>query len=165
MSETRKISADFHYTSHYIEVHGSRIHYVDEGSGDPILFLHGNPTSSYLWRNVIPHVTSWARCIAPDLIGMGKSDKPDIEYRFFDHAEYLEAFIDEMGLWNITLVVHDWGSALGFHFAMRHESIVKGLAFMEAILLPVPSWEMFDSDLKAIFQGFRPPDVGWDMIV
>jgi haloalkane dehalogenase len=96
---------------------------------------------------------------------MGKSDKPDIEYRFFDHAEYLEGFIDEMGLRNITLVVHDWGSALGFHFAMRHESNVKGLAFMEAILLPVPSWEMFDPDLKAIFQGFRTPDVGWDMIV
>jgi pimeloyl-ACP methyl ester carboxylesterase len=97
-------------------------------------------------------------------VGMGKSDNPDIGYRFFDHAEYLEAFIDEIGLWNITLVVHDWGSALGFHFAMRHESNVKGLAFMEAILLPVPSWEMFHPDLKAIFQGFRTPDRGWDMI-
>ena len=165
MTTKQDISADFPYKSNYIEVHGSRIHYVDEGSGDPILFLHGNPTSSYLWRNVIPHVTSLARCIAPDLIGMGKSDKPDIEYRFFDHAEYLEGFIDEMGLRNITLVVHDWGSALGFHFAMRHESNGKGPAFMEAILLPVPSWEMFHPDLKAIFQGFRTPDVGWDMIV
>jgi len=165
MTTKQNISADFPYKSNYIEVHGSKIHYVDEGSGDPILFLHGNPTSSYLWRNVIPHVTSLARCIAPDLIGMGKSDKPDIEYRFFDHAEYLEGFIDEMGIRNITLVVHDWGSALGFHSAMRHENNVKGLAFMEAILLPVPSWEMFDPDLKAIFQGFRTPDVGWDMIV
>jgi len=107
MTTKQDISADFPYKSNYIEVHGSRIHYVDEGSGDPILFLHGNPTSSYLWRNVIPHVASLARCIAPDLIGMGKSDKPDIEYRFFDHAEYLEGFIDEMGLRNITLVVHD----------------------------------------------------------
>ena len=165
MTTKQNISADFPYKSNYIEVHGSKIHYVDEGSGDPILFLHGNPTSSYLWRNVIPYVTSLARCIAPDLIGMGKSDKPDIEYRFFDHAEYLEGFIDEMGIRNITLVVHDWGSALGFHSAMRHENNVKGLAFMEAILLPVPSWEMFDPDLKAIFQGFRTPDVGWDMIV
>jgi haloalkane dehalogenase len=132
MTTKQDISADFPYKSKYIEVHGSRIHYVDEGSGDPILFLHGNPTSSYLWCNVIPHVASLARCIAPDLIGMGKSDKPDIEYRFLDYAEYLEGFIDEMGLRNITLVVHDWGSALGFHFAMRHESNVKGLAFMEA---------------------------------
>jgi haloalkane dehalogenase len=159
------ISSDFPYKSNYVEVHGSKIHYADEGSGDPILFLHGNPTSSYLWRNIIPHLTSLARCIAPDLIGMGKSDKPDIEYRFFDHAKYLEGFIDKMELRNITLVVHDWGSALGFDFAMRHENNVKGLAFMEAILLPVPSWDAFHPDHKAIFQGFRAPDVGWDMIV
>lgn len=165
MPTKQDISADFPYKSNYIEVLGSRIHYVDEGSGDPILFLHGNPTSSYLWRNIIPHLRSLARCIAPDLIGMGKSDKPDIEYRFFDHARYLEGFIDELALGNITLVVHDWGSALGFHFAMRHESNLKGLAFMEAILLPVPSWEMFHPDHKAIFQDFRTPDIGWDMIV
>ena len=82
---TQEISADFPYESNYIDIHGSKIHYIDEGSGDPILFLHGNPTSSYLWRNIIPHLTSVGRCIAPDLIGMGRSDKPDIEYFFFDH--------------------------------------------------------------------------------
>lgn len=159
------ISADFPYKSNYIEVHGSKIHYIDEGSGDPILFLHGNPTSSYLWRNIIPHLSTMGRCIAPDLIGMGKSDKLDIEYRFFDHVKYVEGFIQRMGLKNITLVIHDWGSALGFHYAMRHESNVKAIAFMEAILMPVPSWEMFPPDFKQVFQAFRTPEVGWEMIV
>jgi haloalkane dehalogenase len=162
---TQEISAAFPYPSHFVEVHGSNIHHVDEGSGEPILFLHGNPTSSYLWRNVIPHVRPLARCIAPDLIGMGKSDKPDIEYRFFDHVRYVEGFIARLGLRNLTLVGHDWGSALAFHYAMRHEENVKGLAFMEAILLPVPSWEASRPEFRALFQAFRTPEVGWDLIV
>ena len=95
MVTSQDISADFPFKSNSVEVHGSKMHYIDEASGDPILFLHGNPTSSYLWRNIIPHLTSQARCIAPDLIGMGKSDKPDLEYRFFDHVKYVEGFIDE----------------------------------------------------------------------
>ena len=115
MTTAQEISAKFPYTSKFIEVNGSKMHYVDEGSGDPILFLHGNPTSSYLWRNIIPYMIPKGRCVALDLIGMGKSDKPDIEYRFFDHAHYVEGFIEKMGLKNITPVVHDWGSALGFH--------------------------------------------------
>ena len=94
MATAQEISADFPFKSNYVEVHGSKMHYVDEGSGDPILFLHGNPTSSYLWRNIIPHLTSLGRCIAPDLIGMGKSDKTDLEYRFFDHVKYVEGFIE-----------------------------------------------------------------------
>jgi len=161
----REISADFPYVSRFMEVHGAKIHYVEEGSGEPILFLHGNPTSSYLWRNIIPYLTSFGRCLAPDLIGMGKSDKPDIEYRFFDHVKYVEGFIENMRLQNITLVIHDWGSGLGFHYAMRHESNVKGIAFMEAIVMSVPSWEVFPAELKEIFQAFRTPEVGWDMIV
>ncbi len=168
MTTNAEISADFPYQPNYIEVHGSRIHYVAEGSGDPLLFLHGNPTSSYLWRNIMPHLTSLGRCIAPDLIGMGRSDKPDLEYRFVDHVKYIEGFIEKLGLQNLTLVVHNWGSALGFHYAMRHENNVKGLAFMEAILMPWPTWDMFLSglpDVKQIFQGFRTPEVGWDMIV
>ncbi len=165
MTTRQNISADFPYKSNYIEVHGSKIHYIDEGSGDPVLFLHGNPTSSYLWRNIFPYVTPLARCLVPDLIGMGKSDKPDIEYRFFDHVKYMEGFIEKMGLRNITLVVHNWGSALGFHYASRHENNVKGLVFMEAIVLPVPSWDMFHRDAVEIFQGFRTPGMGWDMIV
>ena len=159
------ISAAFPFTSHYVNVEGVRLYYVEQGTGDPILFLHGNPTSSYLWRNIIPYLTPHGRCLALDLVGMGKSDKPDIEYRFFDHVKYVEGFIENLGLKNLTLVVHDWGSALGFHYAMRHESNVKGLAFMEAILMPVLSWELFPQDFKETFQAFRTPTVGWDMIV
>ncbi len=160
-----KISADFPYESRFLEIDGANIHYIEKGAGDPILFLHGNPTSSYLWRNIIPHLTSVGRCIAMDLIGMGKSDKPDIEYRFFDHVKYVEGFIEKMRLENITLVIHDWGSGLGFHYAMHHESNVKGIAFMEAIIMSVPSWDWFPAEMKEIFQAFRTPDVGWDMIV
>ena len=159
------ISAAFPFESKYVDVHGSRLHYIDEGAGDPILFLHGNPTSSYLWRNIIPHLTPSARCLALDLIGMGKSDKPDIEYRLFDHVKYVEGFIEKMGLENITFVIHDWGSALGFHYAMRNEANIKGLAFMEAIIMPLPRWDMFPAEAREIFQGFRAPEVGWDMLV
>ena len=159
------ISAGFPFDSKYIDVRGSKMSYVDEGEGDPILLLHGNPTSSYLWRNIIPHLTAKARCIAPDLIGMGKSDKPDIGYRFFDHVEYVEGFIEKMGLKNITLVIHDWGSGLGFHYAMRHESNMKGIAFMEAMVRPEPSWDIFPEAFREIFKGFRTPDIGWEMIV
>ena len=163
MSE--EISAAFPFESKFVEVRGSKMHYVEQGEGDPILFLHGNPTSSYLWRNVIPHVSGLGRCIAPDLIGMGKSDKPDLEYRFFEHANYVEDFIDALGLSNITLVIHDWGSGLGFHYAALHPDKIKAIAFMEAIVLPVPSWDTFSSDFKEIFQSFRTDKVGWDLIV
>jgi haloalkane dehalogenase len=159
------ISAEFPYESRFVEVHGSNLHYVDEGSGDPVLFLHGNPTSSYLWRNIMPHVTPHNRAIALDLIGMGKSDKPDIEYGFFDHYRYVEVFIETLGLRNITLVVHDWGSGLGFHYAAGHEENVKGIAFMEPIMAPVPSWAEFPQDFVETFQAFRTPGVGWEMIV
>ena len=165
MTTQEDISADFPFKSNYIEVHGSRLHYVDDGSGDPILFLHGNPTSSYLWRNIIPHVTSLGRAIAPDLIGMGKSDKPALDYRFVDHAKYIDGFIEKLGLKNITFVIHDWGSALGFYYTMRHPNNVKGLAFMEAILAPLPSWDLFPEMGREMFQGFRTPEVGWDMVV
>ena len=131
-----EISADFPFESRYVEVLGSRMHYVDEGQGQPILFLHGNPTSSYLWRNVIPYVTDGYRAIAVDLIGMGKSDKPALAYTYQDHKRYLDAFIETLGLRDITLVIHDWGSALGFDYAAGHESNVVGIAFMEAIIPP-----------------------------
>ena len=160
----KPISPDFPFKSNYVTVHGSKIHYVDEGKGEPILFLHGNPTSSYLWRNIIPYVTDKARAIAVDLIGMGKSDKPNIDYRFFDHVKHVEGFIETLGLKNITLVIHDWGSALGFHYAMRHENNIKGIAFMEAILMPT-TWAVFPEPVRKIFQGFRTPEVGWDMLV
>ena len=134
------ISPDMPYPSKHVDVLGSRMHYVEAGTGDPVLFLHGNPTSSYLWRNVMPHLTPAARCVAVDLIGMGQSDKPDLEYRFVDHARYVDRFIAALGLERLTLVIHDWGSALGFHYARRHEANVKGIAFMEAIVRPL-AWD------------------------
>ncbi len=158
------ISADFPFESHFVDVLGSRLHYVEEGQGDPVLFLHGNPTSSYLWRNVIPHVSGAGRCIALDLIGMGRSDKPDIEYRFFDHVRYVEGAIEALGLENMALVLHDWGSALGFHYASRNEGSVRALAFMEAILMPIPSVESFPPLVRELFEAFRTPGVGWDLI-
>lgn len=130
------ISADFPFESHYVDVLGSRMHYVDEGEGEPILFIHGNPTSSYLWRNIIPYVSDAYRAIAVDLIGMGKSDKPDLAYTFQDHSRYLNAFIEALGLQDVTLVIHDWGTVLGFHYAREHEDNVRGIAFMEAIIPP-----------------------------
>ena len=151
---TKDISADFPFQSKYVEIAGSNIHYIDEGSGDPILFLHGNPTSCYVWRNIIPYLIPHGRCIAPDLIGMGKSDKPDLAYRFFDHSKYVEGFIEKLGLSHLTLVIQDWGSVLGFHYAMRHESNIKGLAFMEAGLKPL-KWEDFARDFKMAFRLFR----------
>ena len=159
----KEISANFPFESKYVEIHGSKMHYIDEGSGDPILFLHGNPTSSYLWRNIIPYIVPHGRCIAPDLIGMGKSDKPDIDYRFFDHSKYLEGFIEKLDLSNITVVLHDWGSGLGFHYAMRNESNIKGIAFMESLLSPM-KWEDFPSDEKMGFKLFRTSGIGWFMI-
>lgn len=132
-----EVSAEFPYESQYLDVLGSSIHYVEQGQGDPILFIHGNPTSSYLWRNVIPFVSGTGRAIAVDLVGMGKSAKPDIDYTFQEHYAYLEEFIETMGLTNVTLVVHDWGAALGFEYARRHEDNVAGIAFMEGALPPV----------------------------
>jgi haloalkane dehalogenase len=130
------ISAEFPYPSRWVTVKGSRMHYVEHGSGDPILLVHGNPTSSYLWRNVIPRLSAAGRCIAPDLIGMGRSDKPDIGYRLFDHSEYFEGFIEALALRNVRLVLHDWGGFLGFHYAARNVSAVRAIAFMEAVVKP-----------------------------
>jgi haloalkane dehalogenase len=118
----------------HVEVYGSKMHYVEEGAGDPILFLHGMPTSSYLWRNIIPYITPLGRCIAPDLIGMGKSDKPDIEYSIFDHIKYIDKFIEILQLKKLTIIMHGWGSIIGFDYALRNEKNCKGLAFYEAYL-------------------------------
>ena len=157
------ISASFPFESHYVDVLGSRMHYVDEGEGEPILFLHGNPTSSYLWRNVLPHLTPHARCIAPDLIGMGRSDKPEIRYRFFDHMRHVEGFIEALGLERFTLVMHDWGSGLGFHYAARNPQQIRGLAFMEAIVRPL-RWDDFPPDFKVGFRLMRMPFIGWFLV-
>lgn len=137
-----------------VEVLGSQMAYVDVGEGPVVLFQHGNPTSSYLWRNVIPHVAPHARCIAADLIGMGSSDKPDISYRVEEHARYFEAFVDALDLQDVTLVLHDWGSALGLDWARRHEDRVRGLALMEFIW-PVPTWLDLPASGAETFRRFR----------
>lgn len=140
---------------------GKRMAYVEAGIGDPVVFLHGNPTSSYLWRNVIPHLADVARCIAPDLIGMGDSEPldnpgPD-SYRFVEHREYLDALLDQLDLGDqITLVIHDWGSGLGFDWANRHRDRVKGIAYMEAIVQPV-TWEAWPEAARGIFEAMRSP--------
>lgn len=143
-----------------IEVLGKRMAYVEVGTGDPIVLLHGNPTSSYLWRNVIPHLAGLGRCIAPDLIGMGDSEKlpdpgPD-SYRFVEHRRYLDGILEALGVRErVTLVIHDWGSALGFDWARRHAGAVRGIAYMEGIVMPVPSWRDWPRPAQEIFQGFR----------
>lgn len=134
----------------------TEISYVAVGEGDPIVFLHGNPTSSYLWRNIIPHVTNLGRCLAPDLVGMGQSGKaPGGAYRFEDHSRYLDSWFDTLSLMkNVILVLHDWGSALGFHWAFRHQERVQAIAYMEAIVQP-RRWEDFPNGRDAIFRALR----------
>jgi haloalkane dehalogenase len=157
------ISTDFPFHSKYISVHGSKMHYIDEGSGDPILFIHGNPTSSYLWRNIIPYVTPLGRAIAPDLIGMGKSDKPDLDYRYHDQYKYIEGFMKALDLKNITLVLHDWGSGLGFNLAAQNPDRIKAIAFMEAMVLP-RAWSDFTPDLRVSFRMMRTRLGSWLMV-
>jgi haloalkane dehalogenase len=155
MSDANISAADPHPRQH-LRVDGVEMAYVDVGNGDPIVFLHGNPTSSYLWRNVIPHLSGLGRCLAPDLVGMGDSGRtPDGSYRFVDHARYLDGWFEMLGLKrNVTLVVHDWGSALGFHWAYRNQSSVKGVAYMEAIVRPVTLAEWPEAARK-VFVGMR----------
>jgi len=161
------ISVDEHPKQKII-VNGRSMAYVEMGTGDPVVFLHGNPTSSYLWRNIMPHLADRARCIAPDLIGMGDSDKlPNSgpgRYTFVEHRDYLDGFFATMGLTDkVTLVVHDWGSALGFHWAQRHSESVRGIAYMEALVRPV-IWDEWNEAARPVFKGFRSP-AGEDMVL
>jgi haloalkane dehalogenase len=144
-----------------VEVEGRSMAYHESGEGPPVVFLHGNPTSSYLWRNVVPHVRDRARCIVPDLIGHGDSDKLDPSgpgsYRFVEHRRYLDGLLDQLDLGDdVTFVVHDWGSALGFDWANRHRDRVAGIAYMEAIVAPV-TWDDWPDNARDIFQAFRSP--------
>ena len=151
-----------------LPVLGSTMAYREAGNArEPVaLFLHGNPTSSYIWRNIIPHVAPVARCIAPDLIGFGQSGKPDIDYRFTDLARYLDAFIAEAGITSAYLVAQDWGTALAFHLAARRPEFVRGLAFMEFIR-PMPTWDDFHQAPAAreTFRKFRTTGEGERMIL
>jgi len=159
------ISASDPHPRRRVKLLDTEMAYVDTGHGNPVVFLHGNPTSSYLWRNIIPHVARDHRCLAPDLVGMGDSGKaPSGSYRFVDHARYLDAWFDAVGLTrDLTLVAHDWGSALGFHWARRHPDRVRGLAYMEALVRPV-TWEEWPETARKIFQAMRSP-AGEEMVL
>ena len=158
------ISAADPHPRQRVAVLDTEMAYVDVGAGDPVVFLHGNPTSSYLWRNVIPHVGALGRCLAPDLVGMGDSGRaPAGSYRFVDHARYLDAWFEVLGLRRATLVVHDWGSALGFDWARRHPERVRGVVYMEALVRPV-TWAEWPEAARKIFQAMRSPG-GEEMVL
>ena len=162
------ISSDFKYSKSFLNINGKNLAYVDSGEGDPIVFLHGNPTSSYLWRNIMPHLEGMGRLVAPDLIGMGDSDKLDNSgpgrYTFIEHAEFLYALLEELDLNNVTLVIHDWGSALGFNWAALNPEKVKSIVYMEAITGPIESWDDWPEQARNIFQLFRS-DAGEELIL
>ena len=165
---TSEISPNDPHPRLLADVGGAEMAYVDTGGESrdgAVVFLHGNPTSSYLWRNIIPHVSPLARCLAPDLMGMGESDAaPGGSYRFFDHSRYLDAWFDKVLPEDpVTLVVHDWGSALGFHWARRNPQLVRGLVYMEAIVRPV-TWEEWPEAARQVFQGFRS-EAGENMVL
>ena len=147
-----------------VRVLDSTMYYEDEDDGNPVVFLHGNPTSSFLWREVIPELSGQARCLAPDLIGMGQSGKPDIAYRFADHARYLDAWFEALELDGVTLVGHDWGGALSFDWATRHPGRVRGIAFMETIVRPL-TWDDWPAWAREVFQAFRRPGEGEELIL
>ena len=163
------ISEEMRYAKKFRDVNGRRIAYVDEGHGTPIVLLHGNPTSSYLWRNVIPELTGCGRVIAPDLIGQGDSEKLPVSdgpgrYSFQVAYSYLDGLFSELKLTEaLTLVVHDWGSGLGFHWARKHPDAVRGIAYMEAVVMPL-RWEDWPERARGIFQGFRS-EKGEDLVL
>ena len=155
------ISSDARYTKKFAEVNSRRMAYVEAGAGDPIVFLHGNPTSSYLWRNVMPHLEGLGRCIAPDLIGMGDSDKlPDAgpgSYTLAEHIGYLDGLLAALGVArNVTFVAHDWGGPLAFDWLRRHDEAAKAVAFMETIVTPM-TWDGWPGAARQLFQAFRSP--------
>jgi haloalkane dehalogenase len=149
-----------------VNVLGSTMAYREAGDPEaPVaLFLHGNPTSSYIWRNILPLVAPVAHCVAPDLIGFGQSGKPEIEYRFADHVRYFDAFLENAGISSAFVIAQDWGTALAFHLAARRPDFIRGLVFMEFIW-PMSSWEDFHGDGRETFRKFRTPEVGEEMIL
>ncbi len=163
------ISPEYPFEPRYVDVFGSRMHYIEQGTGEPIVFIHGNPTWSYLWRNVMPYLVPYGRCIALDLIGYGRSDKPRIEYKWTEQARYVEEFFRRMGLNDVVLVLHDWGVSLGLNYAMRHESRVKAIAFMEGIFRTFPQWDDFSTpEFRELFKKFREGGQGgegWQLLV
>jgi haloalkane dehalogenase len=158
----KRIASDFPFQSKYINILEGTLHFIDEPSpsinSQTFLFIHGNPTSCYLWRNIIPYTLPFGRCIAVDLIGFGKSSKPSIEYSFIDHITYMNAFIAALKLENFYLVLHDWGGAIGFQYAMRNSYNIKGLVFMETFCRPM-LWKKFDIVTRFLFRNLTKDKV------
>lgn len=152
------ISAKDPYVRSRVAVLDTEIAYIEVGTGDPIVFLHGNPTSSYLWRNIIAHLEGLGRCLAPDLVGMGESGKAaSLSYRLVDHARYLDRWFDAIGAESkITLVVHDWGAPLGFYWAQRHPERIKGIAYMECVVRPT-TWQDWGEPTRSFLEAMRSP--------
>lgn len=151
-----------------VNILGSRMSYLEDGQGEVVIFLHGNPTSSYLWRNVIPQLHGQYHSVAPDLIGMGNSSKPDIPYSFDDHYHFLVNFINKLKVDKVRLVTHDWGAALGFYYAAKHPEKVSGIAFMEGLLPPIfpqPSFEAMGPEMGGMFKAFKDPQQGVEMVI
>jgi len=168
-SMKEKISDDFPYESKYIGPIGHQIHYIDENNQDLdnqtiFVCVHGNPSSNYLWRNIIPQLLPLGRVVAPDLIGFGKSDKPNIDYKVSTHSKYFDVFINRMGLSNIVFVLHDWGTALGLSYARRHKENIKGIVFMEGVVKPA-KWDFGNPFVRSVFRLFRNPGIGKWMII
>ncbi len=163
----RAAGHDFPFVKKTAEVEGSSMAYVDEGAGQPVVFLHGNPTSSYLWRGIIPFVTDTHRAIAPDMIGMGDSAKPDIKYTYDDQARHLHGLLDSLDLQDVVLVLHDWGGALGFDWAMQNPDRVSAIAFMETVAPPVMPFASYEAmgPFGDMFKAWRTAGVGEKMIL
>jgi len=151
-------------TTHDVGVLDSTLFHREAGDGTPVVFLHGNPTSSHLWRHVMPHVSGRARCLAPDLIGMGRSGKPAISYRFADHARYLDAWFDALDLHDVVLVGHDWGGVLAMDWAARHPDRVRALVVFETFLRPM-QWADWTPEGAAFFRSLRTPGVGETLVL
>ena len=149
------ISPKSSLNSKFITINGSKMHYIEAGEGDPILFLHGMPASSYVWRNIIPAVCEKARCLAPDLIGMGQSDKPDISYDIQSHIQYIDAFIKALNLKNVTLVVHGLGSIIGFNYAAQNTDNIRAIAFYESYLGELDSWQKFSLPMQQLMTALQ----------
>ncbi len=161
------VSAEFPYEKKFMEINGSSMAYVDQGQGQPVVFLHGNPTSSYLWRNIMPYMEDTHRVIAPDLIGMGDSDKPDIDYSYEQQAEYLHALLDKLDLKDAIFVIHDWGSALGLHYMRNNTDRVAGVVFMESTVspsFPFDSYEVMGPDGDFI-KALKTKGVGEQLVL
>lgn len=157
--------SNFKMKSQYVGILDSRLHYTEIGSGDPIVFIHGIPTWSYLWRNVMPVVAEQGRCIAPDLIGCGKSGKPDIDYSINDHIAYFDAFMHTLNLTNVTLVMHAWGSVVGFDYAKRNPEKIKGLIFLEGHIRAASQPHMVSLPVKDRSTVLHDDDKGYHAIM